>query len=185
MTLEKRLLIISEIAFEHSNMGCDDGYWIIGMLCDLSLSEDKLNQEIEEIKQNYPSLAKYFNKYMNYANFFELKGQIIESITGLTEGNDEVVITTNIGKYRLYHLQDCCEEVLINKVIGNVSDLVGEVIFAEEDAGANDPGWFNEKFYDSHTWTKYVLKTDNASLEFWFLGTSNGYYGEDVIFVKI
>ncbi len=36
---------------------------------------------------------------MNYANFFELKGQIIESITGLTEGNDEVVITTNIGKY--------------------------------------------------------------------------------------
>jgi hypothetical protein len=25
----------------------------------------------------------------------------------------------------------------------------------------------------------------NASLEFWFLGTSNGYYGEDVIFVKI
>jgi len=122
---------------------------------------------------------------MNYANFFELKGQIIEEITGLTEGNDEVVITTNIGKYRLYHLQDCCEEVLINKVIGNVSDLVGEVIFAEEDAGANDPDWFNDKFYDSHTWTKYVLKTDNASLEFWFLGTSNGYYGESVIFVKI
>jgi hypothetical protein len=124
---------------------------------------------------------------MNYANFFELKGQIIEEITGLTEGNDEVVLTTNIGKYRLYHEQDCCEHVVINKVIGNVNDLVGEVIFAEEDAGANDPDWFNEKFYedDSHTWTKYVLKNDNASLEFWFLGTSNGYYGEGVTFEKI
>ena len=124
---------------------------------------------------------------MNYANFFELKGQIIESITGLTEGNDEVVITTNIGTYKLYHHQECCEHVVINKVIGNVSDLVGEVIFAEEDAGANDPDWSNETYdyNDTHTWTKYVLKTDNASLEFWFLGTSNGYYSESVTFEKI
>ena len=122
---------------------------------------------------------------MNYANFFELKGQIIEEITGLTEGNDEVVITTNIGKYRLYHLQDCCEHVVINKVIGNVNDLVGEVIFAEEDAGANDPDWYKGYYDDSHTWTKYVLKTDNASLEFWFLGISNGYYSESVTFEKI
>lgn len=43
-------------------MGWDDvdGYWIIGMLCDLSLSEDTLNQEIVEIKKNYPHLAKFF-----------------------------------------------------------------------------------------------------------------------------
>lgn len=62
MTLEKRLKIISQIACEHSVMGWDDvdGYWIIGMLCDLSLSEDTLNQEIVEIKKNYPHLAKFF-----------------------------------------------------------------------------------------------------------------------------
>ena len=122
---------------------------------------------------------------MNYANFFELKGQIIEEITGLTEGNDEVVITTNIGKYRLYHEQDCCEHVVINKVIGNVNDLVGEVIFAEEDAGVNDPDWYDGYYNDGHTWTKYVLKTKNASLEFWFLGESNGYYNENVSIKKI
>lgn len=124
---------------------------------------------------------------MNYANFFELKGKIIESITGLTEGSDECLITTNIGKYKLYHQQDCCEHVRIYKVIGNVNDLVGEVIFAEEDVGANDPDWcdMSYTYNDSHTWTKYVLKTSNASLEFWFLGESNGYYGEEVSFKKI
>lgn len=122
---------------------------------------------------------------MSDVNFFELKGQIIESIIGLKEANDECVITTNIGKYRLYHEQSCCENVRIYKVIGNVNNLVGEVIFAEEDAGANDPDWYNESFYDSHTWTKYVLKTVNASLEFWFLGESNGYYSESVIIKKI
>ena len=122
---------------------------------------------------------------MNYANFFELKGQIIEEITGLTEGNDEVVITTNIGKYMLYHEQDCCEHVRIVKVISNVNELIGEVIFAEEDAGANDPDWYDGYYNDGHTWTKYVLKTKNASLEFWFLGESNGYYNENVSIKKI
>lgn len=123
---------------------------------------------------------------MNYANFFELKGQIIEEITGLTENNyDEVFIKTNNGTYKLYHEQDCCEHVRIVKVIGNVNELIGEVIFAEEDSDANDPDWYNEYFDDSHTWTKYVLKTANASLEFWFLGESNGYYGESISIKKI
>ena len=122
---------------------------------------------------------------MKYANFFELKGQIIEKITGLTGGNDEVFIKTNNGTYKLYHEQDCCEHVRLVKVIGNVNELIGEVIFAEEDSGANDPDWYNESFNYSHTWTKYVLKTANASLEFWFLGESNGYYSEDVSIKKI
>jgi transcriptional regulator with XRE-family HTH domain len=74
---------------------------------------------------------------------------------------------------------------VVNIVIGNVNELIGEVIFAEEDAGANDPDWYKEDYHDSHTWTKYVLKTENASLEFWYLGESNGYYCESVSIKKI
>lgn len=122
---------------------------------------------------------------MSDANFFELKGKIIKEINGLKIGSREVSIRTNDGTYRLYHEQECCEYVCVVKVIGKVNELVGEVLFAEEDSGANDPGWYNESFNDSHTWTKYVLKTANASLEFWFLGESNGYYNEDVIIKKI
>ena len=122
---------------------------------------------------------------MSDVNFFDLEGQIVEEITGLIEGYDEVFIKTNNGTYRLYHEQDCCEYVRVVKVIGNVNELIGEVIFAEEDAGANEPDWYNESFNDSHTWTKYVLKTENASLEFWYLGESNGYYCESVSIKKI
>jgi len=122
---------------------------------------------------------------MSYANFFELKGKTIKGISGLEIGSREVSIRTNDGTYRLYHQQECCEYVCVVKVIGNVNELIGEVLFAEEDAGASDPDWYNESFNYSHTWTKYVLKTANASLEFWFLGESNGYYSEDVSIKKI
>ena len=123
---------------------------------------------------------------MSYANFFELKGKIIKEINGLEIGSREVSIRTNDGTYRLYHQQDCCEYVCVVKVIGNVNELIGEVLFAEEDSGAREPDWYDESFNDSsHTWTKYVLKTANASLEFWFLGESNGYYGESISIKKI
>ena len=122
---------------------------------------------------------------MSDVNFFELKGQIVKEIIGLKKDSFEVFIRTNDGTYKLYHEQCCCEYVRVVKVIGNVNKLIGEVIFAEEDAGANEPDWYNESFNDSHTWTKYVLKTENASLEFWYLGESNGYYGESVSIKKI
>ena len=122
---------------------------------------------------------------MSDVNFFELKGQIVKEITGLEKDSPEVFIETNNGTYKLYHEQDCCEYVRVVKVIGNVNELIGEVILAEEDAGANEPDWHDEYIDDSHTWTKYVLKTENASLEFWFLGESNGYYNENVSIKKI
>ena len=122
---------------------------------------------------------------MSDVNFFELKGKTIKEINGLKKGGREVYIRTNDGTYKLYHQQDCCEHVRVVKVIGNVNELIGEVIFAEEDAGANEPDWYNESFNDSHTWTKYVLKTENTSLEFWYLGESNGYYSENISIEKI
>ena len=81
---------------------------------------------------------------MNYANFFELKGKTIVGINDLEIGSGQVSIRTNDGNYELYHDQDCCEHVRIVKVIGNVNELIGEVIFAEEDSGANDPDWYNK-----------------------------------------
>jgi hypothetical protein len=123
---------------------------------------------------------------MSDANFFELKGQIVKEITGLEKNSPEVHIVTNQTTYKLYHEQDCCESVFVENVIGDEKDILNEeIIFAEEDAGANDPDCYGDNYNDSHTWTKYVLKTKNASLEFWFLGESNGYYNENVSIEKI
>lgn len=62
MTTEQRLRLISQIAFDFDGDGDDTGYWIIGMLCDLSLSEDALNEQIVIIKKHFPSLVRYFEE---------------------------------------------------------------------------------------------------------------------------
>lgn len=112
-------------------------------------------------------------------DFFTLKGQIVRKIIALN--GDSLKIVTDKYKYYLYHQQDCCEYVRLVDVIGDVDNILNEeIIFAEEDGGANDPDWYSDNYNDSHTWTKFVLATKNANVEFWFLGESNGYYGESI-----
>ena len=112
-------------------------------------------------------------------DFFTLKGQIVRKIIALN--GDSLKIVTDKYKYYLYHHQDCCEYVRLVDVIGDVDNILNEeIIFAEEDGGANDPDWYGDNYNESHTWTKFVLGTKNANVEFWFLGESNGYYSESV-----
>ena len=112
-------------------------------------------------------------------DFFTLKGQIVRKIQALN--GDSLSILTDKYEYNLYHAQDCCEYVRIVKIIGDIDNILNEeIIFAEEDGGANDPDWYSDNYNDSHTWTKFVLGTKNANVEFWFLGESNGYYSEHI-----
>jgi len=113
-------------------------------------------------------------------DFFTLKGQIVRKIQALN--GDSLSILTDKYEYNLYHAQDCCEYVRIVKIIGDIDNILNEeIIFAEEDGGAKDPDWATDYNYDdSHTWTKFVLATKNANVEFWFLGESNGYYSESI-----
>jgi hypothetical protein len=112
-------------------------------------------------------------------DFFTLKGQIVRKIQALN--GDSLSILTDKYEYNLYHAQDCCEYVRIVKIIGDIDNILNEeIIFAEEDGGANDPDWYGDNYNDSHTWTKFVLGTKNANVEFWFLGESNGYYSESI-----
>ena len=113
-------------------------------------------------------------------DFFTLKGQTIRKIIALSTGSLKII--TDKYKYHLYHEQDCCENVRLVDVIGDVDNILNEEItFAEEDSGAKDPEWHTSYDYDCHhTWTKFVLGTKNANVEFWFLGESNGYYSESI-----
>jgi len=113
-------------------------------------------------------------------DFFTLKGQIVRKIQALN--GHSLHILTDKYKYNLYHEQDCCEFVRLAKIIGDIDNILNEeIIFAEEDGGAKDPDWATDYNYDdSHTWTKFVLATKNANVEFWFLGESNGYYSESI-----
>lgn len=121
-------------------------------------------------------------------NFFELKGHEIVDIT--VEDYDLVRIKTlHEGKPRhfsLFHNQDCCENVRLIREEGDLTSLKGQLITeAEEDINDNDPDWYEGNYDYSHTWSKYRLKTDKDEVILWFLGESNGYYGETMSFQEL
>ncbi len=120
------------------------------------------------------------------ANFFELKGQIIESISviknyfthSFQQRYDEIIIRTKNNCYRMYHEQTCSESVTIQSINGDLNIILGrEIILAEEDS-------VHEKYddYSSKTITKFIIKTEKSSFEINWVGTSNGFYSESVKF---
>lgn len=109
----------------------------------------------------------------------ELIGATIESIEGLEQYSDELVIRTSKGKARFYHAQDCCEIVSIEDFELD-SDLTGAVLLsAEEVIGENEIGEYDESDCSS-TWTFYKFETSKGGLFVRWLGQSNGYYSESV-----
>ena len=123
---------------------------------------------------------------MNYANFFELKGKTITSIDGINSDDSDTIITTSDGSiYTLTHLQDCCEHVRVYGSVGNIDNVLNaEVIAAEDTNPMDNPNAPDYKYYESATWTQFRIVTNKGSFEIWWLGESNGYYGETVSVIK-
>lgn len=114
-------------------------------------------------------------------SFENLKGEKLLAIYRLEKGSDEALFVTESGKrYRMYHDQDCCENVEIEDVCGDIKDLIGsEILLAEEVTSNDNP---KDKNDDSFTWTFYKLSTIKGSLTIRWYGVSNGYYSETVSF---
>lgn len=108
-----------------------------------------------------------------------LNGKRLINVIGCDKGSDEVVFCCDDGaKYRMWHRQDCCENVCIEDIAGDASDLIGLVVSAREeyrDATA-------EEASESGTWTFYIIQTDRGCVTLRWLGESNGYYSEGVDF---
>lgn len=120
------------------------------------------------------------------ANWHDLKGQLITRVVASVTEDEVTVYTTNII-IRAYHQSECCESVRLIRTEGDIENLAGATILnAEDDSGAQDPDWYKETYDDySHTWTKLTLNTTKGDVHFWFLGESNGYYGETLDFQRL
>jgi len=100
-------------------------------------------------------------------------------------GDNEIYFTTNVGEvYRLYHEQNCCEDVGIESIIGDWNDLIGApILLAEKVTNRTDPPRPDEYGdSDSYTWTFYKMSTIKGSVTIRWYGESNGYYSEEVDF---
>jgi len=102
----------------------------------------------------------------------------------INDDKEEILFTCNDGtKYKMLHFQDCCENVSIEDVIGNIDDLIGSPItMAEETTNQDRP---KREWDESFTWTFYKLATIKGYVTIRWYGESNGYYSEDVSFVEV
>ena len=118
----------------------------------------------------------------------KIKDLIGKTITDIKNDNYEILFTCSDGKqFKMYHAQDCCENVEIEDICGDLKDLIGSPILkAEESTSDENPiGVEVPEFQDSFTWTFYKFATVKGYVDIRWYGESNGYYSESVDFIEI
>lgn len=120
-----------------------------------------------------------------YTKFEDLIGKTLSSVE-VNKDNDEIrFVTTDGESYLMYHSQDCCENVTINDINGDLEDLLfSSILLAEESNSDVNPDGVEMEYQDSFTWTFYKLATIKGYVDIRWYGESNGYYSERVDFLK-
>lgn len=128
-------------------------------------------------------------------------GKTFVSVTGEKGGEEMIFTDTEGNQFKFYHEQDCCEDVSIEDIVGDLSDLVGTPLLKAEEV-ENHPyekQWGDSlvptKYGgretpdggcvdDSYTWTFYKFATIKGYVDVRWYGSSNGYYSESVDLVE-
>jgi hypothetical protein len=124
-------------------------------------------------------------KYPDEVKFETIEGYIFENIKVIKNdyGVDEEVhfflkAFEDGPAFILRHEQDCCEDVYLESIEGDINDLIGTPILSAEESSSDATVFDSE--HDSATWTFYNIRTIKGSVTLRFFGSSNGYYSERV-----
>ena len=118
-----------------------------------------------------------------------LLGKVFKKIE-ITENEGAVIFHTENELFEMSHSQDCCENVYLDDIDGEIDILLdAPILFAEEVINRNEsPEELKNKineWCESYTWTFYKIGTIKGSLTFRWFGESNGYYSENITVWKI
>jgi len=122
----------------------------------------------------------------------EVGDVLFKSLIGKTmkkiEQQEETITfyTVDGREYLMYHEQDCCENVSVEDVVGDMDDIIGKPItISREDSNYDDQPDPPMDGYDSYLWTFYNIATIKGHVTIRWFGSSNGYYSERVSFKRI
>lgn len=101
------------------------------------------------------------------------------TFTRVYSDGDSVTFENDQVRFVLYHSQDCCENVYVEDIVGELEDLTGwPILSAREDSNVDEPPVSQGE--ESYTWTFYNFATYKGYVTIRFYGVSNGYYSESV-----
>lgn len=94
--------------------------------------------------------------------------------------NEILIFKTKDKTFYMLHKQDCCENVHIDDIVGDLDIIMNSPILkASEDSNEG------QIEYGSLTWTFYNISTIKGTVTITWRGESNGYYSEKAdIYVK-
>lgn len=119
----------------------------------------------------------------------------VKDLLGLTlisvevnKENDEILFKTDSGRtFKMYHSQDCCENVSIEDINGDLTDLIGNPLTLSEEYDNEE--YINNRvvpeYEESFTYTFYRFATIKGYVDIRWYGSSNGYYSESVSFIEV
>jgi hypothetical protein len=126
--------------------------------------------------------------HYDYDQRREFSALVGKTLTSVSNIDDEQIrfVCDNGSEFVLYHSQECCESVMVESIVGDLSDLIGTPILRAEEATSDEPpaGYTHEYEPESQTWTFYKLATIKGYVDIRWFGTSNGYYSESVTFAQ-
>ena len=97
----------------------------------------------------------------------------------------QLVFENEYVRYVFFHEQDCCEDVRIEDVCGDLQDLQdAQILIAEESTSNENPDGVSIENQESFTWTFYKFATRKGYVDIRWYGSSNGYYSESVTLCK-
>lgn len=95
-------------------------------------------------------------------------------------GNGEVLVFKTADKtWLMQHDQECCEQVFIEDIEGDLNDLVGEPLLQAEVVSGEPEDSRGEEL---ELWTFYKFATIKGYVTIRWYGGSNGYYSVAVNF---
>ena len=121
----------------------------------------------------------YNNRIPVEGKYVEISSLLGKTIISMELTEDEITFRTSDGfTYKMNHEQDCCEDVYIEDICGDINNLIGSpLVMAEEATNIDEP---KDKYDESFTWTFYKFATIKGYVTIRWYGTSNGYYSEEV-----
>ena len=120
--------------------------------------------------------------------FDQVIGITLSEVRQAEKGSSAIMLLSACGRaFSMHHNDLCSEEVSLDDVEGDISDIVGSPItLAEKTTSPDTPEDAQDRLMQlSQTWTFYRIGTAKGLVVLRWFGESNGYYSEEVDFVEI